>query len=346
MRRNGETYEVKLPKEDHPLPSENYHLSKMRLESLLRRLKSKPEVLKHYDEVVKKQLERNIIEPVNWTEQTEVGKVHYSPHREIIRLDKDTTKLRVVYDASAKHHGPSLHSGPPLTPMIIDLMTRFRANKVALTADIEKAFLNIAIAPEHRDFLRFFWVKDILTGNPKVLIMRFTRVVFGVNSSPFLLNGTIRHHLNKYMDRDLEFVEEALRSIYVDDLASSKPNVPSAYDFYSKLRKRFVESFNMCKWLTNDQEELANRIKSAEEGQVAIQHHPPPDLQQEDKTFSETQFQNVDNSEGLPKVLGTSWNPIKDKLVFTFKSLTSYLTEEIVTKRIVLSSIAKIFEPL
>ena len=102
--------------------------------------------------------------------------------------------------------------------------------------------------------------------------------------------------------------------------------------------------FNMRKWLTNDQE-LANRIKS-EEGQVAIQHHPSPDLQRDDQTFSKTQFQNVDNSEGLRKVLGTSWNPIEDKLVFTFKSLTSYLTEEIVTKRIVLSSIAKIFDPL
>ena len=92
--------------------------------------------------------------------------------------------------------------------------------------------------------------------------MRFTRVVFGVNSSPFLLNGTIRHHLNKNMYRDPEFVEEVLRSIYVDDLTSSKPDVPSG--FYSKLRKRFVEAgFNMRKWLTNDQE-LANRIKSEE----------------------------------------------------------------------------------
>ena len=131
----------------------------------------------------------------------------------------------------------------------------------------------------------------------------------------------------------------------MDDLASSRPDVPSAYDFYSKLRKKFVEAgFNMRKWLTNDQE-LTNRIKS-EESQVAIQHHPSPDLQQEDQTFSKTQFQNVDNSEGLPKVLGTSWKPIEDKLVFTFKSLTSYLTEEIVTKRVVLSSIAKIFDPL
>ena len=95
-------------------------------------------------------LKGTLLKPVNLTEQTEVGKVHHLPY---------TTKLRVVYDASAKHHGPSLnnclYSGLPLTPMIFHLMTRFRAHKVVLTADIEKAFLNIAIAPEDRDFLQF-----------------------------------------------------------------------------------------------------------------------------------------------------------------------------------------------
>ena len=160
---------------------------------------------------------KSIIEPVNMEEQQAVGKVHYLPHREVIRLDKDTTKLRVVYDASAKRGRPSLnnclYSGLPLTPMIFDVMTRFRAHKVALTADIEKAFLNVAIAPEHRDYLRFLWVDDILTDNPQLVIMRFTRVVFGVNSSPFLLNGTIRHHLNSYIDKDPEFVEEVVRSL-------------------------------------------------------------------------------------------------------------------------------------
>ena len=123
----------------------------------MRRLKSKPEVLKRYDSIIQDQLEKNIIETVNLEEQPELGKVHYLPHREVIRLDKDTTKLRVVYDASAKQGGPSLndclYSGPPLTSMIFDVMVRFRAHQIALTADIEKAFLNVAIAPEHSDFL-------------------------------------------------------------------------------------------------------------------------------------------------------------------------------------------------
>ena len=125
----GERHEVKLPfKESHPILPGNYQLSKTRLESLPRRLKLKPEVLKHYDEVIQEQLGKSIIEPVNIEERRAVGKVHCLPHREVIRLDKDTTKLRVVYDASAKCCGLSLndclYSGLPLTPMIFDVMAR------------------------------------------------------------------------------------------------------------------------------------------------------------------------------------------------------------------------------
>ena len=229
--------------------------------------------------------------------------------------------------------------------MIFYVMPRFRAHKVALTEDIEKAFLNVAIAPEHRDYLRFLWVDDILTDNPQLAIMRFTRVVFGVNSRPFLLNGTIHYHLNSYIDKDPEFVEEVLHSLYVDALASSKPDGASTYEFYSKLKTRFkVAGFNMHKWITNDLE-LSEKIKS-EEDQGVNQQQPFLEFQQEDQILSKSQFQNQDNTEDFPKVLGTFWNHADDKLVFTFKNLTSFLGEEIITKRIILSSIARIFDPL
>ena len=220
---------------------------------------------------------------MNIEEQQVVGKVHYLPHREVIRLDKDTNKLRVVYGASAKRSGPSLndcmYSGPPLTPMTFDAMARFRAHKVALTADIEKAFLNVAIAPEHRHYLRFLWVDDILTDNPQLVIMRFTRVVFGVNSSPFLLNGTIRHHLNSYVDKDLEFVEEVVCSLYVGDLASSKPHGTSAYDFLLQTEDEIQGN-----WMTNDPE-LTEKI-SSEDNQGVDQPQPFSKFQLEDQTFS------------------------------------------------------------
>ena len=68
----------------------------------------------------------------------------------------------------------------------MDIMLRFRVHKVAIAADIEKAFLMIAVAPRDRDVLRFLWLDDVDKQVPNIITFRFTRVVFGVSSSPFL----------------------------------------------------------------------------------------------------------------------------------------------------------------
>ena len=68
---------------------------------------------------------------------------------------------------------------------------------MALTGDIEKAFLMVGMAEEDRDVLRFLWVDDINKPSPEIVVLRFTRVVFGVSSSPFLLNATIKHHIER-----------------------------------------------------------------------------------------------------------------------------------------------------
>ena len=56
----------------------------------------------------------------------------------------------------------------------------------------------ISMAPEDRDSLRFLWTPDVTAEHPTVIPLRFTRVVFGVNCSPFLLNATINYHIKKY----------------------------------------------------------------------------------------------------------------------------------------------------
>ena len=96
-------YEVSLPsKENHPLLPTNYHLSLNRLRGLLHRLRQQPTVLQQYDSVIKDQINKGMIQPVQDLEDTQEGKVHYLPHHAVIRQDRETTKLRVVYDASAK----------------------------------------------------------------------------------------------------------------------------------------------------------------------------------------------------------------------------------------------------
>ena len=159
------------------------------------------------------------------------------PHREVVQSDKQTTKLRIVFEASPKRDSPSLndclHAGPPLTPLLMDIMMRFGCHQIALVGDIEKALLMFGVNEADRDVLRFLWVKDPFSSEPKVEIKRFTRLVFGVSSSPFLLNATLRHHMSKYALCDPEFVKKFLEALYVDDLSTGEAG------------------FNMRKWSSN-----------------------------------------------------------------------------------------------
>jgi hypothetical protein len=218
-------YKVSLPwKEFHgPLPH-NYHLSLRRLKSLLRRLKQTPNLLKEYDSIIRDQMESGIVESVAEPNLTP-NQVHYLPHHAVVRSDKSTTKLRIVYDASARSDGPSLndclHKGPKFNQLILDILLRFRAHRIALTADVEKAFLMVSIAEGDRDVLRFLWVKNIETEPPEVCVLRFTRVVFGVSASPFLLNATIKCHLEHHQNTHPDLVKRLVESTYVDDIVTA-----------------------------------------------------------------------------------------------------------------------------
>ena len=112
-----------------------------------------------------------------------------------------------------------LKPGPCLLLCIFDILVTFRLGKIGIVADIMKAFLQIAIG----DFLRMIWYENVFAQNATVKILRFAREVFGLTLSPFISNGTVRIHLQKY------FREEHIKAIivgdlYVNDVTSSLNN--------------------------------------------------------------------------------------------------------------------------
>jgi hypothetical protein len=122
-------------------------------------------LLQEYENIINEQKRNGIVEEVPIEDRMENNKdkdnvgVHYMPHHGVIRTDRKTTKLRVVYDGSAKPNenklslNDSLRTGPNFIPHLFDVLLKFRWNPVALTADIEKAFLLISIDPSNRDML-------------------------------------------------------------------------------------------------------------------------------------------------------------------------------------------------
>ena len=134
-----------------------------------------------YDAIIQGQLREGIEEEA---EIPAKGREFYIPHKAVIRENAETTKMRIISDASARanHTAPSLNecldAGPPLQNRLWKVLVRGRFHAVAIAGDIRMAFLQVRIREEDRDSLRFHWFS---TEHPEqVRTLRFTRALFGL----------------------------------------------------------------------------------------------------------------------------------------------------------------------
>ena len=128
-------YTVNLPwKHDHAEIPDHLVLCESRLRSLLRKLQVKPDLLLEYDKIIKEQLKCSIIELIKPNQPSKVShvrckpSVHYLPHHGVLRQDSETTRLRIVYNGSAKAYGAEqclndcLQTGPNYIPKLFDIL--------------------------------------------------------------------------------------------------------------------------------------------------------------------------------------------------------------------------------
>ena len=206
---------------NYPAIEDNFEKCNKRLLLLKENLNKKPKISKQYSDIINDQLEKGVIEIVSdENENIEKGKVTYLPHHDIIREDKVSTKLRIVYDASAKdRNGISsndcLYKGPYMSTMLYELFLKFRTHFIAITADIEKAYLKISVKEEHRNLLRFLWFDDPFKEAPNIIKMRFCRVILGATCSQYLLTSIIHRHGDKYKVLDPEFCRNVFMPIFM-----------------------------------------------------------------------------------------------------------------------------------
>ena len=103
-----------------------------------------------------------------------------------------------------------------MLPLLHDILIIFRIRKIGIVADVQQAFLQTEIDENHRDFLRFIWFDNVLSNNPSYVLLRFGRFVFGLTCSPFLLNGTLKVHLEKFIPIESysKFMQQLLLNLY------------------------------------------------------------------------------------------------------------------------------------
>uniref|UniRef100_A0A8D8SJN2 Integrase catalytic domain-containing protein n=1 Tax=Cacopsylla melanoneura TaxID=428564 RepID=A0A8D8SJN2_9HEMI len=304
-------FEVRLPfTSEHPPLSNNFNLCLKRLESIEKRLKS-DEALADYGNVLSSWLEKGIIEKVPLEEIPNPG--YYVPHHPVIKVGS-TTPIRPVFDASAKMLGSvslndCLERGPNLIEKIPSCFIRFRRNKIAISGDITKAFLQISISPSDRDFFRFLW-KD----QDDIVQYRHCRVVFGASASPFLLESCLKLHLeqtlelcrNQEVSWDLNLLELLSNSFYVDNCLVSVDNQEQANTFMHMASIILMErGFELRGWeysYESDKIEPSN-------------------------------------------ILGLLWDKVNDTLSINLVSLRSMKFDKI-TKKVILSAAHRLFDPI
>lgn len=295
--------------------NENLALKKMK--NLVARYKARNqhEVLKQYDKIIKEQLAKGIIEEVKTIATS--NRVHYQAHHGV-ETPLKSTKLRIVYDASAHEFAgsPSLNDcmyrGQVFLENLLDLLIRFRCYKIAIVADIEKAFLQVGLQEQERDVTRFFWLKDVTKEPDKenIIVYRFQRVPFGITASPFLLGATLMHHLKGY---DSPVARQIENNLYVDNVICGVESRKEAEEFYNESKLIFKSAgMNLREYGSNDTEFIESLpVKDRIEGD------------------------NV-------KVLGIKWTRSTD--VLAVKGPTDVKPEA--TKASILAELFKVFDPM
>ena len=287
-------------------PRCNYHAAKAQCESLRRRLLDTGKY-EEYDRVI-----RTLVQEGS-AEEAPPGppRGYYTPHHPVYK-DSSTTQIRPVFNASSRVRGlrslnECIFKGTWQQTQLLDLLVRWRLHKFVVFADLKKAFLQIRVHPEDRQFLRFLWYEG-----DRLRTYQMTSVLFGATASPYMLYAAL-HRL--FADFALEKYKDFPGSLYMDDglfFATTMEHLAEVIQQVREVLRR--GSFELHKWAAPNwlQREFPAVSRAI--------------------TFEETE---------IHKALGVSWNLRSDSITFSAPAQPPQLT-----RRQCASMFGSVFDPL
>lgn len=325
-------YVVKLPFREDVQPwnhGESRKIAIKRLESLERKFAKDKVLQERYTEVINEYLELGHMVLVPKLEVNKEPSV-YLPHHAVVREDKSTTKVRVVFDASCKYaNGISLNDtlmvGPTLQPDLRHLIMSWRKHPVCLVADIEKMYRMVKVAEEDCDFQRIVWRNQ---SSDEILDYKLLVVTFGTASAPYLAVKALMQVAVDYKEKYPLAATRVAKEFYMDDLMTGCQTIEDGLELYQEMNALLKEGgFVLQKWSSN-KNELLKMIDQREE--------------REGEDIGENK--NLEfNKDNIVKILGLTWNRNHDEFQYSVK--LAPLTAP-VTKRKIISDVARLFDPL
>ena len=323
-RKIGQQWMIPYPwKRDPKSLPDNRSLALNRLEGTERRLKSNLNQAKAYEEQMTEMVKMNFCRKLSEDEvKNYKGPVHYIPYQAVIRPEKKSTPVRIVFNSSFVFQGHKLNDywmkGPDLLNNLFGIVLCFREREVALVGDISKMYHRIVILKRDQHVHRFLWrnLKTVLT--------------FGDKPAPAMAQTTLRKTAEESKITHPKAAEVVMKNAYMDDICDSVDTVMEAKqqteDIDTVLQKG---GFKVKGWISNK---------------------PLRNPGQNEKREMTPMFQgSVEEN-----VLGITWNNQSDTLSFkvNFELMNRIIEADQqqpkikLTKRLLLSQIARIYDPV
>ncbi|XP_050309035.1 uncharacterized protein LOC126745307 [Anthonomus grandis grandis] len=320
------SYQVDIPLKspvEHLKLGDSYTIAEKRFFLLEKRFQKDPSLFSRYKQFIDEYVSLGHAQYIPLTLITPKSENKYFiPHLCVIRESSATTKLRVVFDASSKSStGYSLNDvtlkGFTVQPELYDILCRFRTFRYVLTTDIEKMYRQVSINPEHRFLQNILW-RD----NPKnpLSCIELSTVTYGTNFAPFVCTRVL-NEIAQINSQKFPLASEAIMTqCFMDDVLAGCDKYCELQTLYDELTEMLkISGFNLHKWCSNSQKFLSQVSEKV------------------------THEYNMNFDDTPNKVLGLKWYPVEDVLCISTPQVPQ---TDLLTKRMVLSTIAQCFDPL
>ncbi|XP_062537684.1 uncharacterized protein LOC134206011 [Armigeres subalbatus] len=321
--RNSEgRYVVRLPFNDRKSQLGNsYENAKRRFGRLMISLAKYPSKQEAYKQFMKEYVALGHMQEVSH----DFDQGYFLPHHAVYKEASSTTKVRVVFDASAASStGVSLNDtqqvGPTVQSDLITIMLRFCTHQVVLTADLPKIYRQVQIHPDDRKYQRILWLNEV----NEMSTFELTTVTYGCSSAPYLATKALTQLATDEAYNFPVAAQVVKEDSYIDDFLTGGRSAAEVKEIYKQLTAMLKRGgFGVHKFCSNSLEVL----------QLI-----PLELQEKQVDFEMSEINDT------IKTLGLIWNPGHDYFVFNVP--LPLLNGGKPTKRIVLSEISKLFDPL
>ncbi|XP_055907518.1 uncharacterized protein LOC129942546 [Eupeodes corollae] len=316
---------VKLPFKEDPTTGlgDSLQAARKRFLSLENKLSKDEELKTSYINFMEEYKALGHMTPIN---KDNIPQRHYViPHHCVMKPESSSTKLRVVFDASAKTtSGHALNDilmvGPTVQPDLFSIVLKFRMHRYVFTADITKMYRQVLMHEDDRAFQLIFWRSR---ADEPLQLYKLNTVNYGTASASYLATRCLVKLAEDNQDSFFRASQAVKNNVYVDDCLAGSETIDDAHNLLNEiiclLKAGHFELKKICS------------------------NHPMilKGIPEEDKEKLVTFHQSE-----IIKTLGLIWDPSQDVFDFSYNDEKVNKISTQITKRTVLADLARLFDPL